>query len=181
MRTFHARTQTRRNGVQCLVLIRPKAYPCSLTTSLGMKIQSMTPKSKICLGYFVRPRQCWIHVVYGIIMVVCMSFLSAQVCSTKERHRELNCFGRMYLLTVGRTGWEHHNPLITHFVSSKVTVELSLRADKESKDGDQIPIQFVVRFAGMSTLSFPLDLKLDTRRKERRQRSRLFNGHHSHG
>ena len=72
--------------------------------------------------------------------------------------------------------------LSTHqVVSSKVTVELSLRADKESKDGDQIPIQFVVRFAGMSTLSFPLDLKLDTRRKERRQRSRLFKGHHSHG
>ena len=32
----------------------------------------------------------------------------------------------------------------------KVTVELSLRADKELKEGDQIPIQFVVRFAGMS-------------------------------
>ena len=34
-------------------------------------------------------------------------------------------------------------------LSFKVTVELSLRADKELKDGDQIPIQFVVRFAGM--------------------------------
>ena len=31
----------------------------------------------------------------------------------------------------------------------KVTVELSLRADKELKDGDQIPVQFIARFAGV--------------------------------
>ena len=46
-------------------------------------------------------------------------------------------------------------------LSFKVTVELSLRADKELKDGDQIPIQFVVRFAGMSLSSCDLYLMMD--------------------
>ena len=71
VKTFHARTQIWQNGVQCLGLIRPMAYHCSPKTSLGIKIQPMTPKSKICLGYFVRPRHNWHHVV----MVLSLSFV----------------------------------------------------------------------------------------------------------
>ena len=90
-------------------------------------------------------------------------FLSAQVCSTKERHRELNCFGRTYLLTTIRIRWRSHTPCCSHLILSfKVTVELSLRADKELKEGDQIPIQFVVRFAGMSLYHLSLTMDLQT-------------------
>ena len=47
-----------------------------------------------------------------------------------------------------RVGTEHLCSCEQLIPFLKVTVELSVRADKELKDGDQIPIQFVVRFAG---------------------------------
>ena len=62
-------------------------------------------------------------------------------------------------------------------LSFKVTVELSLRADKELKDGDQIPIQFVVRFAGMHLFGIFIWFWGWIFRTERGQCTRLYKGY----
>ena len=80
---------------------------------------------------------------------------------------------------VRNTQWLRALRTLVSFVQ-KVTVELSVRADKELKDGDQIPIQFIVRFAGTYIIIFLAYNLIILPRKERGQPTRLYKGHSSH-
>ena len=80
---------------------------------------------------------------------------------------------------VRNTQWLRALRTLVSFVQ-KVKVELSVRADKELKDGDQIPIQFIVRFAGTYIIIFLAYNLIILPRKERGQPTRLYKGHSSH-